>query len=159
MREPDRKHNLWQVESKGYEPKINLGMQLVFLLRANPIRAKRDNDNKQHRHDVIMEAKALLRKRGEHKSLPLLLQEEGSNWLLSRAERCGFNVKPGFLRVDGYQQHHFTKGKDNKQVSFSTLDFNGALIVTDPNLFLETLFKGIGPAKAFGCGLMLVKRI
>jgi len=32
--------------------------------------------------------------------------------------------------------------------------------VADPAIFVEKcLFKGIGPAKGFGCGLMLVKRI
>lgn len=159
VREPYRKHDLWYAESKDYKPKISEGMHLAFMLRANPIRTKRDDENKQHRHDVVMEAKTRLRERGESKSLSVLIQEEGSNWLSSRAERCGFKINQDRVRVDGYQQHRFFKGKGNKEVILSTLEFNGQLAVIDAELFLETLYKGIGPAKGFGCGLMLVRRI
>jgi CRISPR system Cascade subunit CasE len=37
--------------------------------------------------------------------------------------------------------------------------FEGLLRVTDGNAFVSLLKNGIGPAKAFGCGLMLVKTI
>jgi CRISPR system Cascade subunit CasE len=159
VREPDKKHELWFVASKCYEPKINAGMQLAFMLRVNPVRTKRDDANKQHRHDVVMEAKTHLRERGVHKPLQHLIQEEGTMWLLSRAGRCGFTFKPEHIRIDGYQQHRFLKGKGNKQVSHSTLEFSGVLTVADPDRFFETLYSGIGPGKGFGCGLMLVKRV
>jgi len=149
----------WEVKSKEYRPKLSAGQRLAFTLRANPIRSKRDEENKQHRHDVVMEAKTRLRKNDEQTPLPALVQDEGSKWLLSRAERCGFQFKPEHIRVDGYRQHRFLKGKGNKQVSLSTLEFNGLLTVTDPSLFIETLYTGIGPAKGFGCGLMLVRRV
>ena len=158
-REAGRNQDLWYVETKRYVPKIIAGLQLAFMLRANPIRAKRDENNKQHRHDVIMEAKTRLRGQDEKKPLPLLIREEGSNWLSSRAERFGFEFEPQRLRVDGYQRHRFFKGKGGRQVSLSAVEFNGVLTVTDPRLFLEALYKGVGPAKTFGCGLMLVRRI
>ena len=41
----------------------------------------------------------------------------------------------------------------------STLDFSGLLTVTAPEKFLSALYGGIGPAKGFGCGLLLVKRV
>jgi CRISPR system Cascade subunit CasE len=40
-----------------------------------------------------------------------------------------------------------------------TVRYDGLLRITDPDAFRETLIRGIGPAKAFGCGLMLVKRV
>jgi len=64
-----------------------------------------------------------------------------------------------FLDVDGYQQHRFFKGKGGRQVSLSMVEFNGVLTVTDPQLFLEALHRGVSPANGFGCGLMLVRRI
>ncbi|HEY3373632.1 MAG TPA: type I-E CRISPR-associated protein Cas6/Cse3/CasE [Candidatus Aquicultor sp.] len=158
VRKPSVVCGSWEVKSKEYRPKLSAGQRLAFTLRANPIRAKRDEENKQHRHDVVMEAKARLRGNDEQTPLPVLIQDEGSKWLLSRAERCGFQIKPEHIRVDGYQQHRFLKGKGNKQVSISTLEFNGLLTVIDPSLFLEALYTGIGPAKGFGCGLMLVRR-
>ena len=39
-----------------------------------------------------------------------------------------------------------------------TLDFGGILTVVDPERFIEALYQGVGSAKAFGCGLMLVRR-
>jgi CRISPR system Cascade subunit CasE len=46
----------------------------------------------------------------------------------------------------------------NNLIRYSTIDFQGVLNVTDSEKFQAVLFKGIGKAKAFGCGLMLVKR-
>ena len=40
----------------------------------------------------------------------------------------------------------------------SNLDFEGQLEVTDPVVFLEKVKAGFGPQKAFGCGLMLLRR-
>lgn len=158
-REPDKNQDLWFVETKRYEPKITAGLQLAFLLCANPIRSKRDAEDKQHRHDVIMEAKTRLREQDDKRSLAILTQEEGSHWLSSRAEKFGFKFERDQVRVDSYQQHQFLKRKGARQVSLSTVDFNGVLTVTNSQLFLKALYNGIGPAKAFGCGLMLVRRI
>jgi len=41
----------------------------------------------------------------------------------------------------------------------STVDFQGILTVTDPELFRKALYEGLGKSKAFGCGLMLVRRV
>ena len=43
--------------------------------------------------------------------------------------------------------------------TFNLLDFEGVLTVVEPGLFIDALNIGIGSAKAFGCGLMMVKRI
>jgi CRISPR system Cascade subunit CasE len=42
--------------------------------------------------------------------------------------------------------------------TFGVLDFEGMIEVTNPALFLERLAHGFGKAKAFGCGLMLIRR-
>jgi CRISPR system Cascade subunit CasE len=41
----------------------------------------------------------------------------------------------------------------------NSLDLSGEVEVTDAERFTQLLTIGIGPAKAFGCGLMLVRRI
>lgn len=40
-----------------------------------------------------------------------------------------------------------------------TATFEGLLRVADPEALRQLLKKGIGPAKAFGCGLLLVRRL
>ncbi|MCI0421919.1 MAG: type I-E CRISPR-associated protein Cas6/Cse3/CasE [Acidobacteria bacterium] len=55
--------------------------------------------------------------------------------------------------------HDTWRQRHGKKIELSTLDFEGVLLVTEPDRFLRALLSGIGPAKAFGCGLMLVRRI
>ena len=46
-----------------------------------------------------------------------------------------------------------------KVFKLRTLDFEGKLKIVDADRFKKSLFNGIGSAKAFGCGMMMVKRI
>jgi len=87
-----------------------------------------------------------------------LIQKEGFSWLAVRAEKHGFSIKETEVRVDGYQQHRFHKSRQAKAVSISSLEFSGVLTVTDPEVFIKTLYHGIGPAKGFGFGMIMVKR-
>ncbi|MGY6275374.1 type I-E CRISPR-associated protein Cas6/Cse3/CasE [Methylomonas sp. MgM2] len=48
--------------------------------------------------------------------------------------------------------------KKGQKSCFSSVDFCGELQITDPEKFRQTLFNGLGRAKAFGCGLLMVKR-
>ena len=88
-----------------------------------------------------------------------IIQKSGGDWLQSRSERHGFALTPASIRVEGYQQHKTTKGKGKQPIQYSTLDIAGVLTVTDNDRFLSTLISGLGPAKAFGCGLLLVRPI
>jgi CRISPR system Cascade subunit CasE len=131
-------------------------------------RGEKSPTKKRIRHDVVMEAK----KRIGFKELPdderphvaTLIQEAGIEWLKDKGGEFGFliddNKEKPQVRADGYCQHRFFKGRNVKPISFTTLEFNGILTVTNPDKFVnECLFKGIGPAKGFGCGLMMVKRV
>lgn len=154
---------MWQIDSKIYSPKLWKGQSLSFVIRVNPVRAKRDEQNKLHRHDVVMDAKTHIKKQGngtdEDMSLSDIVQEEGTKWLETRSERCGFSIDRGHIRVDGYRQHIVHKRKSTSPIRFSTLDIGGVLTVIEPELFAEALYNGIGPAKGFGCGMMMVKKL
>lgn len=155
----------WQVETKAYEPKIRSGDRLAFSLRANPVVTRWiGKDSKRHaRHDVVMDAKNALKAKGIPKSewptTPELVQSAGFQWLAGRAEQYGFAVELGLVRADGYRQHCFRKGKSGREVRLSTMEFSGILTVVEPELFADALFKGIGSAKGFGCGLLLIRRV
>lgn len=161
-RQPKDVAELWHIESKPYAPKLTARQRLGFVLCANPVRSKRDADQKQHRHDVVMEAKTGLKAEGKWQSgRPSdaeLIQEAGFAWLASRADQHGFSVTDGEVRCEGYRQHRWYKPKGQYQVRLSTIDFTGLLTVSDPNRFKEALYRGVGPAKGFGCGLLLVRR-
>lgn len=159
-RRPTREHR-W-VRTLDYDPQLRAGQRLAFSLRVNPVVSRRDNDKRQHRHDVVMEEK---KARGwknipDEKRPPLaeLVREAGLAWLASRALQAGFSALPEAVMVEGYVQHRLdSPRKGRRQAQFSSLDFSGLLTVEDPGLFRQTLFTGLGPAKAYGCGLLLVK--
>ena len=167
-REPVAFSDIWQVQSQPYAPQLSDGQYLSFQLRANPVVTKTNDKGKPQRHDVVMDAKKsfLLEhgltedatwrdlKRDEDKPLLYdLTQQTCLDWLQTRSDRLGFNIVAA--NVDAYQQHR----ADKREIRFSTVDFSGELIVTDNELFQHTLFHGIGHAKAFGCGLLLVKKL
>jgi CRISPR system Cascade subunit CasE len=159
-REPQDVSGMWEVIPKEYCPKLLAGQRLAFTLCVNPIRSKRDANGRQNRHDVIMEAKRELKAQGNAIDLPAIIQEHGGRWLRERAGSHGFSVSPEGIRVDGYRQHKLFKGRNKQPITFSTVEMNGVLSINEPDIFLEkSLYNGIGPAKGFGCGLMLVKRI
>jgi CRISPR system Cascade subunit CasE len=159
-REPEDAVGMWEIIPKEYNPQLRAGERLGFASCVNPIRSRRDENGRQQRHDVVMEEKLNSKKEGKNFDLSEIVQQTGLRWLEERATSHGFSVSPEGIRVDGYQQHKLFKGKGNKPITFSTLDFNGILTVTEPDVFVEKcLFDGIGPAKGFGCGLMLVRRL
>ena len=157
----------WKVRSQDYAPQLVEDQRLSFQLRVNPVITKKNNAGKSQRHDVVMQAKKqLLEERGfsnEAKwkewqgedNKPLLyelVQKTCIEWLQSRAGNNGFAIVAA--SVDAYQQNK----AGERDIRFSTVDFSGELIVTNPELFQQALFNGLGHAKAFGCGLMLVRR-
>lgn len=170
-REPVAASAHWQVATKPYAPALAAGDVLTFDLRANPVITTRNAQGKAVRHDVVMQEKTrLLGERGlarwaewttpDRPALPDLIQRTGTAWLQARCKQLGFELdldrkhSPA-LRVDGYEQH---RGKGGA-LRVSTVDFSGRLRVIDPDALRRSLYTGVGHAKAFGCGLLLVQRI
>jgi CRISPR system Cascade subunit CasE len=60
--------------------------------------------------------------------------------------------------MDGYDRVAMPRQNGGAAV-FGVLDMSGALEVTDPERFLTKLAQGFGRGKAFGCGLMLIRRV
>lgn len=163
-REPSAPTANWQVHSKPYSPELQAGDRLAFDLRANPVVTTRNAAGKAMRHDVVMQAKTqLLQARGlsrwaewstpDRPALPDLVQRSCSEWLQKRCDALGAIVDLESLRVEGYEQH---RGKSG-HLRFSTVDFSGHLQVRDAAALRYALFNGVGHAKAFGCGLLLVR--
>lgn len=160
-REPEDRDGIWLIETKPYDPTISVGQRLAFSLRANPVVKRKGEDGKSRRHDVVMDEKqrGVYRSqlRQEREADHQIAQRVGVAWLRQRAVGHGFAITEDSVAVDGYHQHR--SPKRGKQIAYSSIDFAGVLRVEDPRLFAKALISGIGPAKAFGCGLMLVRRI
>lgn len=161
----------WQLLGpKPYAPAVEAGTTLRFTLRANPV-VNDQRDGKHKRDDVVMnEKKKIMARHGAKNwsevpaadATPLyeLADVHGLAWLEKAGRRQGF--APGEVEVGSYLRHRLKPGtgreRNGKDAIFlSTLDFAGELTVTDPALFQQALFNGIGHGKAFGCGLLLVR--
>ena len=151
---------LFEFEVKPFSPMLDCGDELGFLLRANPTiaHAVPGRAHRSRRSDVVMDAlKPLAPGQARQQARPHVVQEAGAVWLGRAGERSGF--RPTTVEVDGYDQLRIPRAPAAAPMSISTIDFQGALQVTDPGVFLDRLAEGFGRGRAFGCGLMLIRRI
>lgn len=156
-REPVSMAGLLIAESKPYAPELNVGDRLAFRLRANPTMSVPVPGQRGQRADVLMAAKKPF-PLGQRTSQACIdaMNGKAREWLESRAEKWGFSL-PVTPELGAYRQHVLSKGS-GKPVQFSTVDYEGLLEVTNPGKLIETMAHGIGRAKAFGGGLLLLRR-
>ena len=113
------------------------------------------------------------------KRVELSREDEQIAWLVRKGQATGTAVPGGFEllmkktrdangeerlipRVNVCSQGKQTgrkrdAGRDHSTTHFAVI-FEGLLRITDTNAFLQTLVQGIGPAKAFGFGLLSLAR-
>ena len=102
--------------------------------------------------------------------MPLVKPEELRAWLIHKGKvRCrdkdtGLDVPGGFriveekpLEISPMMENHFRK--KGQSGYHGGVQFRGILEVTDPERFIETYHSGIGSAKSFGFGLLLLAPI
>jgi CRISPR system Cascade subunit CasE len=119
-----------------------------FQLCANPTRK------------VASKPDGTLTKNGRR--VPLGKREELVAWIKRKGEQGGFTVGEATLRTFSRGREYFEKkDRNGKAVSglHSAVEFEGVLAVTDPTRFHEAFTRGIGSAKAFGFGLLVIAPI
>ena len=80
-----------------------------------------------------------------------------TGWLEKKAESRGFKLET--VQATGYLWHSLSDAKQKRHAGYSSMDYQGILQIADKDIFWEQLQKGFGPAKRFGCGLMLIRRV
>lgn len=140
--------------TKIFAPSLRAGETLSFALRANATRAKRGAG----RVDVVMDALHAIPQDARAAARPQIAQTEATAWLDRQGAKAGFTLHA----VTGAYYTTLTlpdyRGPRKGQPQFGILDMTGSLTVTDPAAFVSQLGDGFGRAKAFGCGLMLIRR-
>lgn len=155
-RQPGNDDGLWQVETKAYAPRLKTGQNLQFLIRINPVVKRRDGAGRQQRHDLVMDLK-----KNEPDSADTQaerVQLAARQWLTNRQSQYGFELIEETVMGEAYRQWRFG-GKGGNRISFSSIDCSGQLTVADTARFKSALMNGVGPAKAFGCGLLLIRPV
>lgn len=77
-------------------------------------------------------------------------KDEVFKWLHRKAEENGFEVKD--VAFDRFYWYESREGKQDKPLG--AVQFDGVLVVTDPDKLREAVRNGIGPQKAYGFGLL-----
>lgn len=142
--------------------RLATGQQWAFRLTANPTHWGTHNDT------------------GKVQRFGILSVRGQEAWLTERAEQHGFTITTTeHLRADGQPlatadlrvvsrgidaferrdpDRPRARGDADRRVRLARAQFDGRLQVADPDLLRETLTRGIGPAKAYGCGLLTLAR-
>lgn len=129
----------WQ--TKPIPPKYFEKNHYAFQLRANPTKKV-----------AVQNADGSFKKNSRR--VPLRQREELVAWMERKAEQGGFKVEADKLRTIPYGPERFQK--DGSGGTHTAVEFQGVLTVTDPAKFHETFTRGIGSAKAFGFGLLVI---
>lgn len=172
----------WEV--KAFAPHFVAGQRLRFRLLANP--TKKVDTIRQEERERLTQQELKQKRGRHGKRVPVPNAEDLSAWrrenpqgderefvigrlevwLKSRAEAAGFSVH--FVTVEPsyrYFKKHLSpldRATDDEPnggkhaARMRAVRFDGELTVTDPQLFTDTLLRGIGSGKAFGFGLLSV---
>lgn len=130
-----------------FHPQPQSAQRLAFLLTANPIKTIVDTqiEDKPGKHPN--------RQQQFKCRVPLLHEEQQREWLrrqlAAAADTASITVLP-------HPPLYFRKGERGGKIV--TVTFEGMLQVKAPEILMRTLENGIGPAKSFGCGLLLLRR-
>lgn len=150
-------NDLFEIEIKPFEPLLQIGDRLQFSLRANAVVSRPlQKGQRGKRSDVVMDAIHKLPPEARAAERATAIGAAGRTWLRRQGETHGFRID-GECGVDGYEQMRIPRD-GQKPAQFSQLDFTGVLTVMDVAALLTAIETGIGRARAFGCGLLLIRR-
>lgn len=126
---------------------LRAGQQLRFRLLANPVQRLRTDD------------------RSSGPRVPIRDPQQQLEWLARKAERGGFTLLstredsavPAVQAVEAGARHgRRVHNEGKRRLTFAGVLFDGRLQIDEPDAFRRTLREGLGPAKAYGYGLMSI---
>lgn len=112
----------------------------------------------QHdRYRFQVRANPTMRRTADGRRLGLFRPDLLEGWMDRKASSGGFAVEQGSLVIGAPLEYRFVrKGRMGKHIG---VDFRGVLRVTDRDRFVRAFVVGIGSAKAFGFGLLLLQPV
>lgn len=157
-RVPSDLHGLFDVAPpKDFALALKVGDRLTFDLRVNATVARGGGPGVRGKPcDIVMDAIHKLPVANRAESRTNAMNTVARAWMERAGARSGFDLSE--LEVLGYSAIEMHRGRHRASAKFGVLDLHGILSVSDPTLFVSSLSAGFGRAKAFGCGLMMVRR-
>lgn len=145
VREPEASSRFARIlDRREYPLSMQADQRLRFLLVANPVKTIIDEGGRKNT-------------KGEQKKcrVPLVREEEQRLWI---ERKLGDAATIESLVIDPVSSLRFRKGKEDRAGKIQPVNFQGVLTVTKPEAMVELVQSGVGPAKAFGCGLLSLAR-
>jgi CRISPR system Cascade subunit CasE len=132
-----------------------VGDRVRFTLRFSPVVRRKHSDGRTIKRDPVLEALAALppgERRGRRHEIAGTVVR---NWLGHLGASSGYEVEA--MTLDAYRQERVRRPNGTALISIA--DASGILRVTSAEAFAARLRDGFGTARAWGCGLMLTRRI
>lgn len=129
---------------KEYQMMLSRGQRLRFLLIANPVKMIRDEAGRKSADGEIKKCR-----------VPLIREDDQRLWLERKLKDT---ATLDTLTIDPVAPLHFYKRREERAGKIQPVSFRGVLNVKDAEAMVRLIKMGIGPAKAFGCGLLSVAR-
>lgn len=162
-----------QAATRDYRPSLTrlaIGREFAFRVTADPVCKDPVCDDPVNDPDAPVASQAL----DDHPAhrVPYRTPAQQLGWFLEHAPKWGFTIPsarsdPAASGLDGLSprsvpdvqitarsRHSFTEGGRGIPVTLQTATFEGRLFVADVVLLTQAILKGIGPSKAYGCGLL-----
>lgn len=150
-------------ETKVFEPTLNAGDRLQFKLRANATRDRATagrgpkSQRKNRRVDIVMDRlyHEASGPESRSESRDRIAEAAAADWLTRQGASRGF--RRHLTAVENYSTLNLGRRRRHG-ATLGILDLVGSIEVTRPQVFVPALARGFGRAKAWGCGLMLIRR-
>lgn len=134
-----------------YEPSAFVDAKGCVILRKKPFNPMlKEKDSLR----FILCANPTKRLSKERCRVPLIDEDQLIEWLQKKLENAA-----SVEHAEIVEKRNLYFRKNGKAGKIVTTMFGGQINVSDPERMRAILENGVGPAKAFGCGLMLVRRV
>lgn len=157
--EPTHTEGLALLGSREFSPTPSEGQRLAFVLTANPVKTivdaqSAEKPDKAARHAMKTSRHPDDKPQPPKCRVPLIKEDEQRQWLARKLAGAA-----ALESVDILPHAPMYFKKRNQGGKLVTCTFEGVLRVTSPEQLVDLMKNGIGPAKSFGCGLLLVRRV
>ncbi|XDD51049.1 type I-E CRISPR-associated protein Cas6/Cse3/CasE [Leptospira sp. WS92.C1] len=163
---------------------IQTGITLRFLVKANPTKKVKDYrslfkeelkgypvDRDYSNQKLYLKGKEKLeelkkgitkeqREKLKSKKVGVYKEADQLEWISKRGLENGFKILNVSIETKEDARAVKTKQGENHEIpKIHSVTFSGILKITEPEKFKTAYTKGIGPGKAFGCGMLLLARV
>ena len=101
-----------------------------------------------------LKANPTMRRASDKRRLGIYQEDRLYEWIQRKADQNGFDVRTKDVTISAPVEEYFVK--NSRRGKHVAVDFQGVLSVNDRTAFIKAFENGIGSAKAFGFGMLML---